>query len=40
MIELLILMASARFLRSWLQAPIDQDCEEWIVMNEMKGGED
>jgi hypothetical protein len=40
MIELLILIALAWFLRNWLQAPTDQDCEDWIVMNEMEEGED
>lgn len=40
MIELLILTALAWFLRNWLQAPTDEDYEDWIVMNEMEGGEE
>ena len=34
MIELLILLGFAWLLRNWLQTPADQDCEDWIVMNE------
>ena len=40
MIELLILIALAWFLRNGMQAPTDKDCEDWIVMNEMEGGDD
>ena len=40
MIELLILIALAWFLRNWMQALTDEDCEDWIVMNEMEGGEE
>jgi len=42
MLELLILLGLAYLLRKWLQAPTDQDCEDWIVMNEfddLKGGD-
>ena len=42
MIELLILIALAWFLRNWQQAPTDEDCGDWIVMNEfddLEGGE-
>ena len=42
MIELLILIALAWFFRNRLQAPTDEDCEDWIVMNEfddLEGGE-
>ncbi len=34
MLELLILLVLAVLLRNWLQAPTDQDCDDWIVMNE------
>ena len=40
MIELLILMALAWFLRNWLQTPTDQECDDWIVMNEFDGGDE
>lgn len=40
MSELLILLALAWFLRSWLQAPTNKDYEDLIVMIESEGGED
>jgi len=35
MIELLILIALAWFLRNWLQAPTDEDCETFIIFDEL-----
>ena len=40
MLELLILLVLAVLLRNWLQTPTDQDCEDWIVMNEFDGGDE
>ena len=34
MIELILLLGLAWVLRNWLQAPTNQDCDDWIVMNE------
>ena len=34
MMELMILLGLAWMLRNWLQASTQQDCEDWIVMNE------
>ena len=33
MIELILLLGLAWMLRNWLQAPTQQDCEDWIVMD-------
>ncbi len=33
MIELIILCGLAWLLKGWLQAPTQQDCEDWIVMD-------
>ena len=40
MIELLLLIGLAVLLRNWLQAPTQQDCEDWIIVNEMDGGDE
>ena len=40
MIELLLLIGLAVLLRNWLKAPTQQDCEDWIIVNEMDGGEE
>jgi hypothetical protein len=40
MTELLILMALAWLLRNWMQPPTDQDCDDWIAMNEIDGSGD
>ena len=36
MMELMILLGLAWMLRNWLQAPTNQDCEDWIVVNEFE----
>lgn len=36
MIELILLLGLAWMLRNWLQAPTNQDCEDWIVVNEFE----
>jgi hypothetical protein len=36
MMELLLLIGLAVLLRNWLQAPTQQDCEDWIVVNEFQ----
>lgn len=40
MIELLLLIGLAVLLRNWLQAPTQQDCEDWIIVNEIDGGDE
>lgn len=40
MIELLLLIGLAVLLRNWLTAPTQQDCEDWIIVNEMDGGDE
>ena len=40
MIELLILCGLFWMLKGFLQAPTQQDCEDWIVMNEFDGGDE
>jgi hypothetical protein len=40
MSELLILIALAWFLRNWIQISTDQDCEDWIMMTEVDGGDE
>ena len=34
MIELILLLGLVWILRNWLLVPTDQDCEDWIVVNE------
>ena len=34
MIELVLLCGLAWMLKGFLQAPAQEDCEDWIVMNE------
>ena len=40
MIELILLLGLAWLLRSLLLGPTNQDCEDWIVMNEFNEGDD
>jgi len=40
MIDILILLALAWFLRDWIQIPTDQDCDDWVMMTEVDGGDD
>ena len=40
MIELVLLCGLAWMLKGFLQAPTQEDCEDWIVMNEFDEGDD
>ncbi|MDA7886475.1 hypothetical protein N9B10_06280 [Pirellulales bacterium] len=40
MIELVLLCGLAWMLKGFLQAPTQEDCEDWIVMNEFNEGDD
>ena len=40
MIELVLLCGLAWLLKGFLQAPAQEDCEDWIVMNEFDGGDE
>lgn len=40
MIELVLLCGLAWMLKGFLQAPTQEDCEDWIVINEFNEGDD